>query len=254
VSSPTPAYVIVIPARYDSVRLPGKPLRLIGSAPMIEHVWRAARLSGASEVVVATDDERILEVVEGFGGRAVMTRRDHASGSDRIAECAGVMGWDGGQLIVNLQGDEPEMPPACLDQVAELLAGDPGAAAATLYRPIDSAEEVGDPNAVKVVVSERGQALYFSRSPIPYARGHASVGEALQAGHRWYRHIGLYCYRLAALRSFAAQAPTPLERAEHLEQLRFLEYGERIVIAEASRPIPAGIDTEADLAKVRTRI
>lgn len=247
-------YVIVIPARYESVRLPGKVLADINGRSMIEHVWRAAQQAGAAEVVVATDDERIARAVAGFGGQAVMTARDHASGSDRIAECATLRGWATDQLIVNLQGDEPEMPPACLDQVAALLADDATADAATLCRRIESVDELRDPNAVKVVWSTDGRALYFSRAVVPYPRGHAGLAEALEAGIAWYRHLGLYCYRLAALLRFAQVDPTPLERSESLEQLRFLETGGRIRIAEACEPIPAGIDTPEDLEQARRRI
>ena len=203
---------------------------------------------------MATDDERIQSAVESFGGRAVMTSADHASGSDRIAECADRMGWDEDQLIVNLQGDEPEMPPECLEQVATLLAGDSEADAATLCSRMESVEEVGDPNAVKVVASQAGDALFFSRASLPYPREFESLEAALAGGVTWYRHLGLYCYRLASLRRFTAQAPTPLEVAEHLEQLRFLETGGRILVAEACRAIPPGIDTPADLESARNRM
>lgn len=247
-------FVIVIPARFDSVRLPGKVLADINGSPMIEHVWRAAAASTASRVVVATDDERIRAAVAAFGGDAVMTSPNHASGSDRIAECAAALGWSDRQLIVNLQGDEPEMPSECLDQVATLLAADEGAAAATLYRPVESVAEAADPNCVKVVFTPAGDALYFSRSPIPHPQGQADLATALTAGQKWYRHLGLYCYRLGSLRSFAALQPTPLEQRERLEQLRFLENGMRIRIAAACRPIPPGIDTPEDLENARARL
>ena len=247
-------YVIVIPARYESQRLPGKPLADIHGRPLIEHVWRAARASAARQVVVATDDARIHEAVQGFGGQCVMTAKTHASGSDRIAECAALMGWAARQLIVNLQGDEPEMPPACLQQVAELMDSVGGAAVATLAWPIASAAERDDPNVVKVVMTAEGEALYFSRSPIPHARGLDDFAAATAAGTRWYRHLGLYCYRHAALREFTGWTPTPLEQAEKLEQLRFLERGSRIVIAQACAEIPPGIDTPQDLAAARLRI
>ena len=243
-------YSIVIPARYDSVRLPGKPLREVAGRPLIEHVWRAGRAADAEAVVIATDDERIAEAARGFGAECVMTSREHASGSDRIAECARILGWPDDRLIVNLQGDEPEMPADCLDQVAGLLASRDDAVAATLCWPIDTAGEVEDPNAVKVVMG-RGEALWFSRAPVPWPRGHGSIGEALAAGVTWYRHLGLYCYRNHSLQRFAASPPGVLESVEHLEQLRFLESGGRILIAQALRRIPPGIDTENDLEQFR---
>lgn len=247
-------FVIVIPARHDSVRLPGKPLADVDGHSLIEHVWRAATASAARQVVVATDDERVLEVVQGFGGAAVMTSRDHASGSDRIYECATQMGWRDDQLIVNLQGDEPEMPAACLAQVAALMGDDDAAAVATLSWPIESADELADPNIVKVVASVQGRALYFSRAAIPHPRGIADFDAARSAGIRWQRHLGIYCYRLAALREFTDWAPSPLEMAEKLEQLRFLEHGAAIRVATATEFIPPGIDTPADLAALCRRL
>lgn len=246
------SYLIVIPARYAAERLPGKVLAEIGGRPVIEHVWRAAQGAGAERVVVATDDGRIEAAVTGFGGEALRTRSDHASGSDRIAEVAERLGLSGDQVIVNLQGDEPEMPPACLDQVAALLSA--GGDVATLCRRIDDPDEIVDPNAVKVVASEAGEALYFSRSAIPHGRGHASAAAALAAGVDYRRHIGLYAYRVDALRRFTDAEPSLLERAEALEQLRFLELGMRIRVAEACAPIPPGIDTPADLERARRRM
>ena len=245
-------YIIVIPARIASSRLPEKVLRDISGRSMLEHVWRAACASGAQRVIVATDDGRIESVVRGFGGECLMTRKDHASGSDRIAEVAERLGLDDADVIVNLQGDEPEMPPECLDQVAGLLReeGD----VATLYWPIDDPVEVSDPNAVKVVANEQGEALYFSRASIPHARNVDSDVEALETGIEYRRHLGLYAYRVSALRRFSSAPPSPLERAEALEQLRFLELGMRIRIAKAACAIPAGIDTPADLERARERL
>lgn len=244
-------YAIVIPARYASERLPGKALLDIGGKPLVQHSWERARASGASRVVVATDDERIAGAVEGFGGQAVLTSPQHTSGSDRIAECARRLDWSPEQLIVNLQGDEPEMPAACLDQVAELLAGAPEAAAATLCWPIDEPAQVDDPNVVKVVWNAVGDALWFSRSRLPHARDWPDPAEGLAAGVRWYRHLGLYAYRNVALQEYTRLTPTPLERLERLEQLRFLESGRRMRIAVAVEPIPPGIDTPADLERAR---
>lgn len=247
-------YNIVIPARYASERLPGKVLLDLGGQSVLQHVWQRARASSASSVVVATDDPRVLEAACAFGAEAVMTRADHVSGSDRIAECASMLGWPDGQLVVNLQGDEPLMPPSCLDQVAALLLANPECAVASLYWPISEADEVLNPNAVKVVIGKDGHALYFSRSPVPFARAWDEVGEALLAGVEWKRHLGLYAYRLAALKRFTGYEPSPLESVERLEQLRVLENGGRIAMAEACEFIPAGIDTAEDLERVRKLI
>jgi 3-deoxy-manno-octulosonate cytidylyltransferase (CMP-KDO synthetase) len=245
------AYHIVIPARYASERLPGKVLLDLGGQTLLQHVWRRASESSAASVVIATDDERIVTVAEAFGARAVLTSTEHQSGSDRIAECATILGWPDDHLVVNLQGDEPLMPAACLEQVAFLLDQRPDCEVASLYWPITDATEVLNPNAVKVVTDTSGRALYFSRSPIPYSRSHASVSEALEAGVQWKRHLGLYAYRLAALRHYTACTPTPLEINERLEQLRIMEQGGRIAMAAACEFIPAGIDTENDLQRVR---
>jgi len=247
-----PDYAIVIPARYASERLPGKALLDLGGRPMVCRVLECARRSAATEVVVATDDARIVEAVEAAGGDAVLTSSEHTSGSDRIAECAALRGWADDRLLVNLQGDEPLMPAACLDQVATLLAEAPQAAAATLCWPIDDASQVTDPNVVKVVFDGQGNALWFSRSPIPFARGYNSFESALDAGQRWYRHLGLYAYRLGQLNAFATLPPAPHETAEKLEQLRFLENGHGIRIAVAAEAIPPGVDTAEDLARART--
>jgi len=244
------AYHIVIPARMASQRLPGKPLIAIGGQSLIEHVYRQACRAVAQSVVIATDSDEIHAAVEQFGGDAVMTSPDHQSGSDRIAECVDIMGWPDDTLVVNLQGDEPLMPPACLDQAAGLLHKAPDADAASLYWPIDTPGEVHDSNVVKVVVSGEGRALYFSRSVIPYPRN-VSVEAAMQAGARWNRHIGLYAYRAGALRAFTKMQASPLENLEKLEQLRFLEAGRRIVMERACEFIPAGVDTVEDLERVR---
>lgn len=243
-------YHIVIPARLASQRLPGKPLIMIGGRPLVEHVYRRACESAASSVVIATDSSEIHDAATGFGAEAVMTSSDHESGSDRVAECIEIKGWPDETLVVNLQGDEPLMPAACLDQVARILDKVPGADVASLYWPIETSGPVENSNVVKVVLSESGQALYFSRSIIPYPRN-VSVETALQAGVRWNRHIGLYAFRASALRAFTTMQPTPLERLEKLEQLRFLEAGRRIVLERACEFIPAGIDTAEDLERVR---
>lgn len=247
-------YHIVIPARYASERLPGKVLLDLGGKSVLQHVWLRAMQSSAATTVIATDDERIAAAATGFGAQVVMTRDDHVSGSDRIAECAALLGWADDQLVINLQGDEPLMPPACLDQVAGLLEQRPECDVASLYWPISDAAEVQNPNAVKVVTDRAGYALYFSRCPVPHARDHQSTAAALAAGVSWKRHLGLYAYRLAALRRYTAQAPTPLESTERLEQLRVLENGGRIAMAKACEFIPAGIDTQDDLERARELI
>ena len=244
-------YHIVIPARLASERLPGKVLLDLAGKPMLQHVWQRAIKSSAQSVVIATDDESIVAVAEDFGAQVLLTRSDHQSGSDRIAECASKLGWPDDHLVVNLQGDEPLMPPACLDQVAALLDQQTDCEVASLYWPIIEADEVRNPNAVKVVTDSEDRALYFSRCPIPYARTFRDIDAALSSGVEWKRHLGLYAYRLAALRKFTSCAPTPLEQAERLEQLRIMEQGGRIALARACEFIPAGIDTYGDLERVR---
>jgi 3-deoxy-manno-octulosonate cytidylyltransferase (CMP-KDO synthetase) len=247
----TPDYNIVIPARYASQRLPGKVLLDLAGKSVLQRAWERADASSAKAVVIATDDARVMEAADEFGAQAVMTRADHASGSDRIAECAVALGWPDGQLIVNLQGDEPLMPVGCLDQVAELLVTSPECEVASLYWPIEDASEVHNPNAVKVVVGGEGHALYFSRSPVPFARAFEDTGQALAAGVQWKRHLGLYAYRLGALMHYTGLAPSSLEQAERLEQLRILENGGRIAMAQACEYIPPGVDTAEDLERAR---
>jgi 3-deoxy-manno-octulosonate cytidylyltransferase (CMP-KDO synthetase) len=245
------AYHIVIPARFASERLPGKVLLDLAGQPMLQHVWQRATQSSAQSVVIATDDDSIVAIAKGFGAQVLLTRSDHQSGSDRIAECASKLGWPDDHLVVNLQGDEPLMPPACLDQVAALLDQQTDCEVASLYWPITEAIEVRNPNAVKVVTDSKDRALYFSRSPVPYARSFSDIDAALSLGVEWKRHLGLYAYRLAALRRFTRCEPTPLEQAERLEQLRIMEQGGRIALAKACEFIPAGIDTHDDLERVR---
>lgn len=242
---------VVIPARYASTRLPGKPLRAIAGRPMIEHVWRRARESGAAEVVVATDDARIESACRAFGAEVAMTRPDHPSGTDRLAEVASARGWADADVVVNVQGDEPLLPAANVAQVAALLQADPGADLATLATPIRSLHEFLDPNVVKVVANARGRALYFSRAPIPWSRDSAPAGLGSQSSHAGaLRHLGLYAYRCDALRRMAALAPAPHEQAERLEQLRALENGLVIALAIAVEVPGPGVDTETDLAAV----
>jgi 3-deoxy-manno-octulosonate cytidylyltransferase (CMP-KDO synthetase) len=242
---------VVIPARYAATRLPGKPLRLIAGRPMIQHVYERARASGAAEVIVATDDERIASVCAGFGADVALTASGHASGTDRLAEVARARRYAADDVIVNAQGDEPLIAPSNVAEVAALLAATPAAAIATLATPIDSYAEYLDPNVVKVVRDRDGRALYFSRAPIPWQRDAAAAGAEDAARYAGaLRHIGLYAYRAGALGRLAALPPSPLETAERLEQLRALENGLSIAVAlAAERPGP-GVDTEADLARV----
>ncbi len=247
-------YCVVIPARFESQRLPGKALLEISGKPLLQHAWERAVQSSARQVVIATDHDRIMVAAKSFGAKAVMTSSKHSSGSDRIAECVKTLGWPDSQLIVNLQGDEPLMPPECLDQVACLLQSEGSADAASLYWPIYEEEELRDPNVVKVVIDQTGRALMFSRSPIPFPRDFSSFSDAVHREVRWLRHLGLYAYRSSSLREFTETGPTPLERAEHLEQLRYLESGGSIVLEQACSPIPAGVDTSEDLDRIRNII
>ena len=249
-------YHVVIPARMASQRLPGKPLARIAGKPLIQHVYEGALQSAAASVVIATDDERVRRVCAAFGAEVVMTSALHTSGSDRLAECATRKAWPDDTTIVNLQGDEPLMPPQCLDQVATLLASDPAAQLASLYWPLTSTQEILDPNIVKVVTALDGAAIFFSRSVIPFPRDctdlQAALDIACEWGCEWKRHIGLYAWRRSALQTFSRQQPTPLEQVEKLEQLRVLEHGGRIIMAQACRHIPAGVDTPEDLERVRS--
>jgi 3-deoxy-manno-octulosonate cytidylyltransferase (CMP-KDO synthetase) len=243
---------VVIPARYASTRFPGKPLVLLGGKPMLQWVYENATRSGAREVVVATDDARIAAAARAFGAPVAMTSARHESGTDRIAEAAANAGWGPGEIVVNLQGDEPSLPPALLRQVAGLLEQDPGAAIATLATPVRSLAEYLDPNAVKVVAGEDGRALYFSRAPIPWHRDGAPGGGPDHAGAR--RHIGLYAYRVGALQRLAALPVAALEAAEKLEQLRALANGLAIRIADAIERPGQDINTPEDLARAAVEL
>jgi 3-deoxy-manno-octulosonate cytidylyltransferase (CMP-KDO synthetase) len=250
------SFKVVIPARYASTRLPGKPLLDLGGRPMIQWVIAAAIASGAEEVVVATDDARIADAA--FDSRepgrslAVMTRADHISGTDRIAEVAASRGWGARTIVVNVQGDEPQLPPALIDEVAVLLERHEEADIATLSTPITSVHEFLDTNVVKVVSCRAGMAMYFSRAPIPWHRDGALHGLSSQTSILGaQRHLGIYAYRVDALKRLTAMPPSDLEVTEKLEQLRALQAGMRLVVGVASSPPPAGVDTESDLARVR---
>jgi 3-deoxy-manno-octulosonate cytidylyltransferase (CMP-KDO synthetase) len=242
-------FIVAIPARIGSTRLPGKPLRLLGGEPLIAHVVRRARAAGAARVVVATDDARIAEALGRGDIEVCMTRADHASGSDRLAECAAKLGWPDDALVVNLQGDEPFAPAAGIRAVADALRED-SLSMATLAAPIKSAEQWFDPNCVKVVCDVRGRALYFSRAPVPWARDALARDRTrVPNGLKVWRHIGIYGYRAGFLKTFATLPATPLERAESLEQLRALEHGFAIAVRVTPQPFPPGVDTEDDLAQ-----
>ncbi len=242
-------FFVAIPARYGSTRLPGKPLRLIAGEPMIVHVARRARAAGAEEVIVATDDSRIVAALTQTDVRVCLTRTDHVCGSDRLAECAELLAWPDNSIVVNLQGDEPLAPASGIRAVAEALAESP-APMATLATRIKFREELLNPNCVKVVCDVNGSARYFSRAPIPYPRDAlTSTGSELPDA-LFLRHIGIYAYRAEFLRRFAALEPTPLEQLESLEQLRALEHGFSIAVGIAPEAFPAGIDTEEDLCRV----
>lgn len=248
---PESGFKVVIPARHASTRLPGKPLLAIDGRPMIQHVWERARASGAGEVIVATDDPRIAAVCRGFGADAMETRHDHRSGSDRISEVIEARGWGPDTIVVNLQGDEPCMPPALIDQVAAGLVGHPGVGVATLAHPIVDAESLFDPHVVKVVTDAQGMALYFSRAPIPWHRDAFQRERAkLPHGVRFLRHIGLYAYRAGFLARYIAWAPAPIEVTESLEQLRILWHGEAIHVGIAAVEPGPGVDTAEDLRRV----
>ncbi len=245
-------YTVVIPARYASSRLPGKPLQDIAGKPMIRHVWERACSSSAARVVVATDDTRILDACRAFGAEVLMTRADHNSGTDRLAEVAAQLGLAADAIVVNVQGDEPLIPPSVIDQVASNLAAHPEASIATLAEPLQEASSLFNPNVVKVLSDLDGLALTFSRAPLPWARDDfARSRDRLPADVPYRRHIGIYAYRAGFLADFVAWGPCWLENTEALEQLRALWNGRRIHVADAVAPPPAGVDTPEDLERVR---
>jgi 3-deoxy-manno-octulosonate cytidylyltransferase (CMP-KDO synthetase) len=248
-----PEFRVAIPARFGSTRLPGKPLLPIAGQPMIAHVARRALEAGAIEVVIATDDERIARAVAGLDVSVCMTSAGHASGTDRLAEVATILGWADNDIVVNLQGDEPLAPPQAIRAVA-LALQDSEAPIATLAVPLTDTDALFDAACVKLVRDASGYALYFSRAPIPWHRdafGDNRVDLPAVEGEGWLRHIGMYAYRVGALRRFTALPAGRLERIEALEQLRALEAGWRIAVALGPVAIPAGVDTAADLARVR---
>lgn len=239
---------VLIPARYGASRLPGKLLLEIRGKPLLQWTYECAQRSMAENVVVATDDKRIKKAVEEFGGSVCMTRSDHRSGSDRIAEAAELLKLSADRCVVNVQGDEPGMPGPLIDQVAKRLVGDRDLSVATAYHKIDQGKDVDDPNVVKVVCDKQGHALYFSRAPIPWPRNRAAGPTCA------LRHIGIYAYRVGFLRQFTSWPATELERVEQLEQLRILENGVPIALCDAvERPGP-GIDTAQDLRRFKNLV
>ena len=245
-------FTVVIPARFASSRFPGKPLADIGGKPMVVRVAERAAKSGAAQIIVATDDARIAAAVDAHGYQALMTRRDHASGTDRLAEVAAKLGLAANAIVVNVQGDEPLIAPSLIRRVAENLDAHRHSSIATAACRIRDVRDMANPNVVKVVLDDQGYALYFSRAPIPYARDAFSDGiRKLPATLPALRHLGIYAYRCSFLRAYARLKPAAIERAEALEQLRALAHGYRISVAiSAAAPHP-GVDTPADLRKVQ---
>lgn len=251
---PDPDFVVAIPARYAASRLPGKPLRMLGGEPLVLHAARRALAAGAREVWVAADDARVADALAGSGVRIAMTSPSHASGTDRLAECASIAGWDDATLVVNLQGDEPFAPPAGIRAVAGTLVAS-GAEMSTLATPVEDVDMLFDPNVVKLVRAGNGDALYFSRAPVPWPRDQfARSRERMPEGGAWLRHIGIYGYRVGFLRRFAAMPPGRLELLESLEQLRALEAGVRIAVGITPEAFPPGVDTEHDLIRAERHL
>lgn len=242
------AFVVVIPARYASSRLPAKPLADIAGKPMLQWVWQQACLSGASRVVIATDDSRVAQVAQQFGAEVLMTATTHNSGTERLAEVVTTLELAADTVVVNVQGDEPFIPPMIIRQVADNLAAQQKARMATLSVPIHAADEIGNPNVVKVVTDQDGYALYFSRAVIPFDRDNRFAAELTQ---HYQRHIGIYAYRAGFILDYVSWPVSTLEQIECLEQLRVLWQGEAIHVAQAAQLPPVGVDTPEDLARAR---
>lgn len=248
------SFSVVIPARYASSRFPGKPLADLAGKPMLQHVYERACESEAVRVIIATDDERIAHVAQNFGAEVCMTSGDHPSGTDRLQEVVHKLGFYADDIVVNVQGDEPLIPPRIINQVAHNLMALPMAGIATLSEPIETVDALVNPNVVKVVTDHQGMALYFSRAPIPWPRDSfmSEVGRStMPEGFSWQRHIGLYAYRVKLLNDFVRWPPAPLEQTECLEQLRALWNGVGIHVDAADETPPAGVDTPEDLERIR---
>jgi len=247
-------FTVVIPARYASTRLPAKPLKEIAGKPMIQHVYERACESHASQVIIATDDERIETVAKKFGARVCMTSAEHVSGTDRLQEVVTQLRLTNDEIVVNVQGDEPLIPAQVINQVAQNLASMHDAAMATLSEPIHSLADFRNPNIVKVVADAEGRALYFSRAAIPWPRDHFAQAtiDGLPENFPAQRHIGIYAYRVGLLHQFVTWEPAPLEKIESLEQLRVMWNGQTIHVAEAQVVVPGGVDTEEDLQRIKS--
>lgn len=246
---------VIIPARYDSTRLPGKPLVDIAGKPMIQHVYERAQESGADKVIIATDDQRVADAATGFGADVCLTSSEHRSGTERLSEVVTKAGLDDDVIVVNLQGDEPMMPSALIHQVAKNLNDYSQASVATLSEQIHSAADLFDPHVVKVIADQVGFAIYFSRAPIPWDRDAFSITtEELPEKALHYRHIGLYGYRAGFIKEYVSWPACDLEQMESLEQLRVLWHGHKIHVAEAQESAVAGVDTERDLERVRVAL
>lgn len=243
---------IIIPARYASTRLPGKPLIPLAGKPILQHVHEQACRSKAASVIIATDDDRIKQAADGFGAEVCMTSSEHGSGTERLAEVISKKAYADDAIILNLQGDEPMMPAACLDQVANLLQDNPACKMASLCEVITTTEDLFDPNNVKVVLNKNKHAIYFSRAPIPWARDAFASNKSVMPNQAepYYKHVGLYAYRAGFVKEYLALAASPLEQIESLEQLRVLWHDYHIAMAVAVEAPGQGIDTEEDLRRV----
>ncbi len=245
-------FTVVIPARYDSTRLPGKPLLDIAGKPMIQHVYERAQESGAENIIIATDDQRVAKAAARFSAEVCMTSSEHNSGTERLSEVVTRLGLSNDEIVVNLQGDDPLMPPVLIHQVAQNLADHRQASVATLAEKIHTAAELFNPHAVKVISDKSGYAIYFSRAPIPWDRDAFTITtEELPEQSLHFRHIGLYAYRAEFINQYVSWPVCELEQMESLEQLRVLWHGHKIHVAEADESAVAGVDTEADLARTR---
>lgn len=249
------SFMVVIPARYESTRLPGKPLLAIVGKPMLQRVWEQASMSSAVRIVIATDDQRVAALAQGFGAELCMTRKDHASGTDRLQEVAMQLALPNDQILVNVQGDEPLIPPQVIDQVAQNLENSPDAGVATLIEPIESLEDFLNPDIVKVARDYRNFAVNFSRAPMPWPRDDFSGAEKhFFNASLAVRHIGLYAYKVGTLNQFVGWPRCDIEHLERLEQLRFIYHGVNIHVDMACCTVPPGVDTDADLQRVRAII
>ncbi len=247
------SYTVIIPARYQSTRLPEKVLLDLNGKPMLQHVWERAQQCAAARVVIATDHQLVEAACKDFGAEVFMTSEDHSSGTDRLQEVTNLLGLADDEIVVNVQGDEPLIPPAVIDQVARNLAANAAAGIATLAEAITDAAVLDDPNAVKLVTADNGMALYFSRAAIPWDREGRRNGSAAVPGMA-RRHIGIYAYRVSFLNQYVSWSPARLEQIEMLEQLRAMAHGIPIHVADACEPVPAGVDTLADLEALRALV